>query len=116
MKKLLTIAIAMFVLGCGAAPSQGETTGPSNGSGGDINLPDNSSDYASPCDMPTYQKLLINGQEVVVEVPTLCNTQWQPDRGDPAPDQGDPNPWDKQAHPESYKVFVQQERQAINER
>src|SRR5512135_672871 len=97
MKKLLTFAfLAMF--GCGGSSPQDPTTNTSTGPGGDITLPNNGSEYSSPCDMPTYQKLVVDGQTVVVEVPTLCNSQWGPDRGDPGPDRGDPNPWDKQAH------------------
>lgn len=88
--KTLAIVLATFVLGCGDAPSQQKET--STAGSGSINLPDNGTEYANPCDVPSFQKIVVDGRVVVVETPTLCNQNLGPDKGDPCPDCGDPSP------------------------
>lgn len=112
--KTLAIILATFVLGCGDAPSQQKEI-TTTGSGG-INLPDNGSEYTSPCDLPSYSTFVVGGKTVVVETPTLCNQGFAPDRGDPCPDcEGDPSPWDKymnpQSHTENIRIQVQRQQQ-----
>ncbi len=95
--KIFAIVLATFVLGCGSAPSQ-EKESTSSGPSEEINLPPNGSDYTGPCDRPTFSTVVVDGQQVVVEIPSLCNEMLSPDHGDPGPDRGDPNPWDKQLY------------------
>ena len=95
---LIAVGLCVALLGCGSSPSPEGSSTSAGGSGYNYDTP--GEPYVGPCDVPSFQKVLVDGKVVVVEVPTLCNSGFDPYQGDPCPDCGDPNPETKQSLPD----------------
>lgn len=92
----LALLFSLLLVGCGASPEptqEHSSTTPSESYSYDDPT---GGDNTMPCDKPSFVVLMVNGEKVVTEVPSLCQQNFGPDKGDPPPDYaGDPNPWDK---------------------
>ena len=87
--RLLFITLVVFALGCGGASPQEKEKRASNDTG-DVDQENNpTGNWFDPCDKLTVIETVVNGQTVVVQVPTPCTEDSQRDLGDPDPDQKD---------------------------
>lgn len=110
---LIAVGLCAALLGCGSSPNpEGSST--SAGGSSDYNYDSPGSSYVGECDRPSYQKLVVNGQTVIVEIPTLCNKGPDPYHGDPCPDCGDPNPEDKYSNPGDKSINPSSLKERVN--
>lgn len=86
------ILFSLALIGCGGASPDPTESNSTSSPGESYNYDSPSSGNSQPCDKPTF--IVVNGVET--EVPSLCNQNLGPDKGDPPPDFAvDPDPWDK---------------------